>query len=133
MSEHLYARLHHLAVGTRDVERLASFYRDVFELEERARYHEPSGEVRSVWLDLVGCLLMIERTDEAPRHVQGVGAGPFLIAFAVTVESRSRFEARLAKAGCQVEYRSPYSSYTRDTDGNRIAISHHPEPPLGGP
>ncbi|HEY8946648.1 MAG TPA: VOC family protein [Polyangiaceae bacterium] len=119
-------RLHHLAIGTRDVARLSEFYRDVFALEERARHLEPSGALRSVWLDAAGCLLMIERTDESPRQVSGVGAGLFLIAFTVSPEERTSLEAKLTREGCTIEHRSPYTSYTRDIDGNRIAISHYP-------
>jgi glyoxylase I family protein len=69
---------------------------------------------------------MIEPTAEAPRHVVGVGAGPFLIAVAVEAEQRERLEARLIDAGCAIESRSEWTSYTRDPDGNRIALSAYP-------
>src|SRR5437016_3888087 len=61
--------LHHLALGTRDVERLARFYIDVLELREVTRHLHADGSLRSVWLDLGGALLMIEPTDEPPRKV----------------------------------------------------------------
>ena len=118
--------LHHVALGTNDVERLARFYRERLELRQLAQHHHPDGSLRAVWLDLGGSLLMIEHTSEAPRRVVGVGAGPFLIAVAVSTEQRPVFEERLADAGCAVESRSEWTSYARDPDGNRIAISAYP-------
>ena len=118
--------LHHLAMGTRDVARLASFYIDVLELREVTRHLHADGTLRSVWLDLGGAVLMIEPTDEPPRSVSGIGAGPFLIAVAVLPEQRSAFEARLELSGSVVESRSDFTSYARDPDGNRIALSAYP-------
>jgi glyoxylase I family protein len=118
--------LHHLAIGTRDVARLARFYIDVLGLREVTRHLHADGSVRSVWLDLGGSLLMIEPTNEAPRTVVGVGAGPFLIAVAVSIEERPALEIRLEGAGSIVEFRSEFTSYARDPDGNRIAVSAYP-------
>ena len=122
--------LHHLALGTRDVERLARFYRDVLGLREVTRLHHPDGALRSVWLDLGGSVLMIEPTDEAPRQVTGVAAGLFLIALRIAEVERQTFEDRLREAGCGVEGRSEWTSYARDPDGNRIALSAYPLPAL---
>lgn len=124
-------RVHHLAIGTPDVLRLAEFYRDVFGLGEAARHHDESGSLRSIWLDLGGSLLMIERSAAARERVDGVGAGLFLLALRVDVEERRRLEQVLAARGHAVESRSAYSSYTRDPDGNRVAFSHHPQEPEG--
>lgn len=118
--------LHHLALGTTDVDRLARFYRDRLELREVARHDHEDGSVRSVWFDLGGSLLMIEHTTDAPRRVDGVAAGPFLIAIAVELAQRGRFEQALGSAGCAIESRSEWTSYARDPDGNRIAISACP-------
>jgi catechol 2,3-dioxygenase-like lactoylglutathione lyase family enzyme len=126
VSVHAVSALHHLALGTSDVGRLARFYRDQLGLREVARHDHADGSLRSVWLDLGGSLLMIEPTNEARRSVVGVGAGPFLIAIAVESEQRERFEAELAAAGCAIESRSEWTSYARDPDGNRIALSAYP-------
>jgi catechol-2,3-dioxygenase len=125
-------RLHHLALGTRDVEGLAQFYRDVLELRELERYRHADGSLRSVWLDLGGSVLMIEQSQEPPRRVQGIGAGPFLIALAATREEQPRLEAKLASAGSPIESRSEWTSYARDPDGNRIALSAYPSETLFG-
>lgn len=118
--------LHHLGLGTRDVERLARFYIDVLQLREVTRHLHADGALRSVWLDLGGSVLMIEPTEEPPRAVVGVGAGPFLLAIAIAAERRAEFEARVERAGCVVESRTEWTTYTRDPDGNRIALSAYP-------
>jgi glyoxylase I family protein len=117
--------LHHLALGTQDVARLARFYSDVLELRELTRHLHADGSLRSVWLDLGGPILMLEATEEAPRSVMGVGAGPFLIAFSVELGLRTALEARLLEAGCAIESRTQWTSYARDPDGNRIALSSY--------
>lgn len=124
--------LHHLALGTNDVARLARFYSEVLGLVEVARHLHEDGSVRSVWLDLGGPVLMLEATREAPRRVHGVGSGPFLLAFAVSTETREQSERRLAEAGCEIELRSEWTSYARDPDGNRIALSSYPLQHLPG-
>ena len=118
--------LHHLALGTRDVGRLARFYCDVLGLPELKRHLHADGTLRSVWLDLGGPILMLEATEDAPRSVIGVGAGPFLIALSVEPALRPAFEARLLEAGSAIESRTQWTSYTRDADGNRIALSSYP-------
>ena len=118
--------LHHLALGTAQVAQLASFYRDVLELREVTRHHHADGSLRAVWLDLQGVLLMIELSSEPPRRVNGVGAGLFLIAIAVSREEQSRLETRLIAAGSVIESRTEWTSYARDPDGNRIALSAYP-------
>lgn len=119
------SRLHHLACGTRDVEKLARFYREVLELPEIARHVESDGALRSIWLDLGGAILMLERTSAVREPVHGVGAGLFLLALRVTPEQREILERRLEASGAVIEDRTPYTSYARDPDGNRIAISHY--------
>jgi glyoxylase I family protein len=125
------SRLHHLALGARDVDSLAMFYRAVLGLPEVLRHTEPDGRLRSVWLDLGGPILIIERTDEIHRTVPGVDAGLFLLALRVTPEDRERYERALTAAGAHIEARTEHTSYARDPEGNRIALSHHPVTPGG--
>lgn len=118
--------LHHLALGSADVEGLARFYRELFDLRECARHLDEQGSLRSIWLELGSAYLMIERTQSAPRRVEGVEAGLFLMAFRVSLAERLRLEAVLEARGQRVEARTAFTSYSRDVDGNRIAISHYP-------
>ena len=57
----------------------------------------------------------------------GVGAGLFLLALRATPSERRALEARLSAAGIAVESRTDFTSYFRDPEGNRFAISHYPE------
>jgi len=120
--------LHHLALGARDLEKTAAFYRDLLGLREVSRHHEPGGRLRSIWLDLGGPVLMIERTEEPVRRVQGVGAGPFLVALAVKPPDRVALERALALSGVPVEARTEHTVYLRDPEGNRVALSSYPLP-----
>ena len=119
-------QLHHIALGARDVERVAAFYRDLLGLPEVVRHREPDGGLRSVWLDLGGPVLMIERTSEPTRSVSGVGAGPFLIAFAMSPDQCDSCERALALAGVLIEARTEHTRYFRDPEGNRVGVSSHP-------
>lgn len=116
-------RLHHLALGARDVSRVAAFYREVLGLPELARHHHDDGRLRSVWLDLGGAALMIEQTAEQERRVDGVGAGLFLLALQVTPAMRAQLCDRMPE-----EARTEHTSYFRDPEGNRVAVSHYPLP-----
>lgn len=122
-------RIHHLALGARDVASLAEFYRRAFDLREHTRHLHADGSLRSVWLELEGPLLMIEASGSELRRVEGIGMGLFLIAFHVAALERERFEARLVELGGVLETRGHFTSYARDPEGNRVAISHHPAEP----
>jgi catechol 2,3-dioxygenase-like lactoylglutathione lyase family enzyme len=121
--------LHHVALGARDVDGVAAFYRDVFELPEVARHRTTDGALRSVWLELGGgAVLMVERTEAELRSVEGVGSGPFLLAFRIREDERSLWEQRLAGASAPVENRTEKTSYARDPEGNRVAVSFYSLP-----
>jgi glyoxylase I family protein len=120
--------LHHIALGTRDVEALASFYCRLLATEEQRRQRDEAGKLRSIWLDLAGTLLMIEQAEATatarPRE-DGVALGPFLLAFRADPAQRRAFEQRAEALGAAIESRSAYTSYLRDPDGNRIAVSEY--------
>ncbi len=119
--------LHHIALGAQDVVGVAAFYREVFGCEEVARHKAPDGGVRSVWLDAGGVVLMVEHTGAARERVEGVGAGPFLLAFRVGADERAALEERLTAAGAPLEGGTQYTSYARDPEGNRVAVSAYPD------
>jgi glyoxylase I family protein len=120
------AALHHIALGAQDVARVATFYADVFELDVVAR-HEDEGGLRAIWLSCEGVLLMVERAAEGRPLVEGVAAGPFLLAFAVEPSARASVERRLEAQGAPIEARTDFTSYARDPEGNRVAVSSWPE------
>lgn len=131
MDSELPARLHHVAFGARDVELIAGFYRELFELSEVARHTDAAGALRSIWLTLGGTLLMIERVTAIVPPPRRDALGPFLLAVAVTPADRLRLEGVLAARGHGVEARTAYTSYARDPEGNRFAFSTWPEPSEG--
>ena len=118
--------LHHLALGARNVERLAAFYSMAFGLREVSRQRDSEGDLRSVWLALESAVLMIERTIQRRAAMQGVDAGLFLIAFRIDRSERADFESRLAAHACPVEATTEHTSYFRDPEGNRFAVSTYP-------
>jgi glyoxylase I family protein len=121
-------RLHHLALGARDVERLAAFYRDGLGLPEIRRNLTPEGRLRSVWLALDGVVLMVERVGGLPPQTERLDCGLFLLALQAPAEGRAAFEARLTTAGVAIEARTEHTSYFRDPEGNRVAVSDYPVP-----
>jgi catechol 2,3-dioxygenase-like lactoylglutathione lyase family enzyme len=86
--------LHHVALGARDVDGVAAFYRRAF--------------------------------DAPAVLVAGIGAGPFLLAFPVDTSERVAREARLLELGAAIESRTEHTSYARDPEGNRVALSAYP-------
>jgi len=118
--------LHHLALGARDPARLAVFYRDVLELQEVTR-HFDGDDLRAVWLDLGGAVLMIERipTDAPPRSDAKMQPGLFLLAVRIPQDDRDQWIAKLDAAGAPIEDETGFTSYTRDPEGNRVAVSFY--------
>ena len=112
-------RIHHIALRTRDLGRLAAFYGDLLGL---ATSKESPGH--SVWLDAGGTILMLERSSESEPEI-GRGTQE-LIAFSVAATERPAFEARLASSGVTVEARTEHTLYFRDPDGRRVGLSHYP-------
>jgi catechol 2,3-dioxygenase-like lactoylglutathione lyase family enzyme len=118
--------VHHIAVGTPEPEQLATFYAERLGLPIIARHSGDDGQLRAAWLRAGTTIVMFERTSAQRDEVVGIGRGPFLLAFAVTEEERANLERQLAEHGHAVESRTTYTSYFRDPDGNRFALSHYP-------
>ena len=123
---------HHLAIQVADLERAARFYQGVLGLEEQARHHRPDGTLRSIWLSLPGGFLALEHADGEPPFdpFRSPRLGLHLIALRIDRDARARVLATLAEKGVEVLHQTRWSVYFRDPEGNRIALSHHPEDPL---
>jgi catechol 2,3-dioxygenase-like lactoylglutathione lyase family enzyme len=121
--------LRHIAVGASDVQRVALFYSEVFGLRELTRHLFADGQIRSIWLNLDGAILMIEKTERTRELVQGVESGLFLLAFAIEASKRAGLEQLLESMGHRIEARTQHTSYSRDPEGNRIAISCYEQAP----
>ncbi len=103
--------LHHLALRTGDLPRLVEFYQRVLGLtviREQPAY--------SAWLRAGEAVLMLEVRGAAEPPVP---AGSMeLVAFAVSEAEREAVRARVA-----VEHETAYTTYFRDPDGRRVAVS----------
>ncbi|MCK6547707.1 VOC family protein [Myxococcota bacterium] len=134
--------IHHLALKTSDVERLAAFYTGVLGLTELRRFTNDRG-VRSIWLALGTSILMIERSDAACAGTSGPlsdGTGDpkarfihdppglHLAALSMAPADRAAWRARFEGAGLGIVHETAYTLYVLDPDGNRVGLSSYPEP-----
>ena len=114
--------IHHIAITTRDPEKLAVFYRDILGLPEIKRHFLDDGTLRSAWLDLGhNAILMLEKQDASPQN----GNGYHLLAFTVTESEKTAWKEKLARAGIEISHSTDYTLYFRDPDGNRIGLSSY--------
>lgn len=122
--------VHHVAIGVRDLARCEAFYTGVLGLPVLRRWPAADGTGdRSVWLDLGrGAFLALERVaGAAPAGVSG-GPGYLMVALAIARAARGAWEARLGAAGVAVVHRTDYTLYVADPEGNRVGLSHWPDP-----
>ena len=121
------ARLSHLAIKVSSLDRSEAFYGGLLGLSVSMRWQDDLGAPRSVWLAMDGeAFLAIEkahassptRVDEAP--------GLHCLALAIAAEDRETWREKLLSAGASVERETSFSLYTRDPDGNLVALSHYP-------
>jgi catechol 2,3-dioxygenase-like lactoylglutathione lyase family enzyme len=121
-------RVHHIAVGAQDPQRVATFYTHYFGAPELRRNYYPDGSLRSIWLDL-DFVLMVEHISESERpeeHSSGMRPGMFLIALSVDAQQRNNLETAWAADGVQVDQKTEFTTYARDPEANRVAISTYP-------
>lgn len=121
---------HHLAIQVRDVEKVTAFYREVLGFSELKRHHRPDGSLRSIWVEVPGggFLALEEVTGEPePGPFRNERPGLFLLAFRIAKAGRAGVVEALARAGVPLEHETRWTVYVRDPEGNRVALSHHPE------
>jgi len=124
---------HHLAIQVRDVERVTRFYREVLGLPEKQRHLRADGTLRSVWLQLPGeSFLAIEAATGPvePQPFRTDRQGLLLLALRIAPEDRAAAVEALSRAGAPVVHQTRWTVYVQDPEGNRVALSHHPEDPL---
>lgn len=120
---------HHLALLVEDLPRAEAFYAGLLGLPVLRRWPaEDARGDRSVWLDAGGLVLMLERADPAAaRRAEGAG-GWHLFALAIAPVDRAAVRGRLEAGGHPVEAETGFTLYVRDPEGNRVGLSHWPEP-----
>jgi catechol 2,3-dioxygenase-like lactoylglutathione lyase family enzyme len=110
-------QIHHLALRVDDCTRALGFYEGVLGLGERRRL-EKDGELRAIWLDAGGAVLMLER---GLRGRAGAAGSGHVLAFAV--DDLATWEGRLRTAGIAIEDRTENTLYVSDPDGHRVGLS----------
>jgi catechol 2,3-dioxygenase-like lactoylglutathione lyase family enzyme len=121
---------HHVAIQARDLERVTAFYRDLLGFPELTRHLRPDGSLRSIWVGVPGGgFLAIEAAGGEPepsafRHDK---PGLLMLAFRIPKSGRAGVVESFARAGVPLEHETRWTVYVRDPEGNRVALSHHPE------
>ena len=122
---------HHLAIQVKALEDVAGFYREVLGLREIERHHGDDGRLQSIWLDVGGGgFLALERVESPPSPdpaFRDGRPGLFLVALRVPRTDRPRIHAELERRGIPLVHETRWTLYVRDPEGNRVALSHHPE------
>jgi catechol 2,3-dioxygenase-like lactoylglutathione lyase family enzyme len=80
---------HHVAIQARDVERVATFYREVLGLSEIERWHREDGSLRSVWLSTGGRdgFIAVEHLPDGQR-VAPPALGASMVGLRIAPEAR---------------------------------------------
>ncbi len=135
--------LHHVAIQSKQREKLVQFYGDVLGLPKiREQPH-------SVWFDVGGIILMIEDCPvlEAPTTLDeaAIGTAPsqpksasvhsqrwktdrvgyHLCALRISADDKPAWRTHLQHAGVVIDMESQYTLYIFDPDGNRVGLSHY--------
>ena len=125
------AGFHHVAIQVRALEDVVGFYREVLGLAERERHLGADGRLRSVWLDVGGGdFLALERVEGTPvpdASFRDGRPGLFLVALRIAASDRERIRGELERRGVPLVHQTRWTLYVRDPEGNRVALSHHPE------
>jgi catechol 2,3-dioxygenase-like lactoylglutathione lyase family enzyme len=125
--------IHHIAILVSDLVAAERFYGNVLGLCVLRRWFEPDGVTpRSIWFEVeTGTFLAVERGDR-PTRPEADGAPPnlglHLVALGITRGEREMWRERLEQAGYPCTEESLYTLFCRDPEGNRVGLSHWPEP-----
>lgn len=114
-------KLHHLALKCAQLEVCEHFYRDFLKLSFLEYKYDAAGKIRSVWFDVDGSILMLEKAEMIPDE-STLNA----LAFTITPSEREAWLKKLTAAKITIDHESSYSIYFKDPDGNQLALSHYP-------
>ena len=128
----MHPKLHHIALKVRNLERCEQFYAGVLNLPLIQRHRQEDGAIRSVWFDLEGVTLMLERCEKVTENDKTAPAsqaapGWHLLALTIAPGSRAQWREKLRRAGVRITGETVYSMYFSDPENNRLALSHYPE------
>jgi glyoxylase I family protein len=104
-------KVHHIALRTNNRRALERFYGKILGLRAIQKTK------RSTWLDAGGTIVMIEKRERGEPAIAKKSRE--LIAFGVTKRVHDALKKKLV-----IEDATEFTSYFRDPDGRRIAVSH---------
>ncbi|MEI7012228.1 VOC family protein [Leptospira licerasiae] len=110
--------IHHIAISTRDPERLKKFYMLIPGLSLEKDHFYQDGKLRSSWFLAGTTRIMIEKEDE-PK------APHALIFSAQKKAERDKIDSLFENSFTE---KTDYTKYFTDPDGNRVGFSSYPEP-----
>ena len=130
--------IHHLAIQCQDLTGMVRFYEHVLRLPVVRRWpiDEQRGQqagLRAVWLGVGTGVIALERVAaSAQAHVpaewQTPEPGLHLLALQIFPWTRQLWREHLALYEIEILYESDWTLYLRDPEGNRIGLSHFPDP-----
>ena len=125
--------VHHIAIKVRDLARAEHFFVQTLGLAVLRRWPAPDGSgERSLWLDLgAGVFLALERSPNQRKPLAMDDPGLHLLALRIERAERQAWIDRLNKAGVPVYDQTAFTIYCKDPEGNRIGLSHWPDPAQG--
>jgi glyoxylase I family protein len=120
--------VHHVAIKVRDLTRAEQFFVQTLGLAVLRRWPAQDGQgERSLWLDLgAGAFLALEKSSRDGFSADDPGL--HLLALRIERAERPAWIERLASAGVPVYDQTAFTIYCRDPEGNRIGLSHWPDP-----
>lgn len=118
--------IHHVALKSAEPARLAGWYGRVLGLAELRRFEDARG-VRSVWLDLGGSILMVERA-EGERSADPIrGWGWHGVYLQAEPGAGGAWVDRARAQGVESTHQTRFTVYFVDPDGNEVGVSSYPE------
>jgi catechol 2,3-dioxygenase-like lactoylglutathione lyase family enzyme len=122
--------VHHVALKVQDLARAERFFAQTLGLAVLRRWPASDGQgERSLWLDLgAGAFLALEKSSSEAGPLAADGPGLHLLALRIERAERQEWIDRLAKAGVPLYEQTAFTIYCRDPEGNRIGLSHWPDP-----
>ena len=122
--------VHHIAIKVRDLARAEHFFVQTLGLAVLRRWPAPDGAgERSLWLDLgAGAFLALEKSSNQRERLAADDPGLHLLALRIERAERQAWIDRLASAGVPPYEQTAFTIYCKDPEGNRIGLSHWPDP-----
>jgi glyoxylase I family protein len=117
-------RVHHVAIKVRDLGPAHEFWSEVLGLSVLREHRDELG-LRSIWYELEGSFLALERADSDSGRSDS-DSGWHCVALAIEEASREEWRGALEAAGFPVFHSTDYTLYTRDPEGTVVALSHYP-------